>query len=750
MAINDIITRDILTDLRSFYSYWEKEDKTEGRISWLELKSLSEGFITVGTDADYSTIQLALADGHYNLFLISDVTETVNWGSHTSKVINLVSDQERTINLSISNTSALNIVASNINFAVTGTNQIFDENSKIYLTNCTITGDASINKFNIQIASNKGYIYAKNLTINTGNASIYISVENGNEISLIGGGLSCHLGLGGVDAVLTNITATGTFGVFLAGSARNAIYLGGESTIRNVKNSAANFRIRVETNSLVDSVECYYLEVAGSLSNITIENSSITGAIYGYPGITNKIKSISNTIIRNSIEQGFLDGDVHFIKYVENCYFNFVPNFTNEIDIQNCDFVGNVTISGDNINLNSSRILAGTITVDATADLTNILECRTLTDVVNNGTNTKIFMHDPKVSDNYPNLGTLPVTVGTGGDYATVQLALVAEKYNIELISDVTEIVDWGIHPYITIQISGGSEMKDISLSVSNSCSGRIIAHNINFVLEGTLEIFTSNSLKLFLDDCKIKGNSDNNNFGGGVLIDASNLTISTGTGYFQLRYLRNVDYLELIGENNLTAVNNIRSTIGVIKHVKTSGTFGTNLINDHFLVVYGSTINFIEIGHSSSSSIKLYKNATINGNSGLLEVRMGESGFRLYNCICNNFYFQTGSADDSIIENCSVVTIAFGLFKGVFKSFKNNIIQDDVVIDYDGNIVSNCTFDGLSVSADNVKIENTKVPNSTIIIDTTADKTLITGCRTLSSIVDNGTNTQLIGNFLI
>ena len=46
--------------------------------SYANIGSIGGGDVTVGTNGDYATIELAVADGHYILKIISDITVSTN------------------------------------------------------------------------------------------------------------------------------------------------------------------------------------------------------------------------------------------------------------------------------------------------------------------------------------------------------------------------------------------------------------------------------------------------------------------------------------------------------------------------------------------------------------------------------------------------------------------------------------------------------------------------------------------------
>ena len=78
-------------------------------------------------------------------------------------------------------------------------------------------------------------------------------------------------------------------------------------------------------------------------------------------------------------------------------------------------------------------------------------------------------------------------------------------------------------------------------------------------------------------------------------------------------------------------------------------------------------------------------------------------------------------------------------------------IAQDTTSSDTESNF-EKCTFDtaSVTVSRDNCTIEKCTMAAGTFTVGAAADKTILLANRTLTAIVDSGTNTELINNILI
>lgn len=318
----------------------------------------SKEFVRVGTvNADYATIQLALAASQYNIQLITDVTETVGWGTHTGKVITIIGDvQERTINMSVANTGVYNIYANNVKFSITGTNTIFKNNTSIYIQKGTLQGDSSANVF-----LSTGCLSANNLTINTGtNGTFTISSLNNINNLVINFQSAVQNCLIAVNNGLINyLSITGTGNSALEGGLR----LSGNVTINHFANtSSGTYPLTFAgTNSKI-------LSSSGTGFNIYATAATMTGSFLNKCTIITATIVDANIVFNNCTITTLTPSVLAVFKnFTNNTVTNNCTLSLNDNEINGCTFSGNLIVSGDNNNFSNTRI-TGTLTINSGAD----------------------------------------------------------------------------------------------------------------------------------------------------------------------------------------------------------------------------------------------------------------------------------------------------------------------------------------------------------------------------------------------
>jgi len=207
------------------------------------------------------------------------------------------------------------------------------------------------------------------------------------------------------------------------------------------------------------------------------------------------------------------------------------------------------------------------------------------------------------------------------------------------------------------------------------------------------------------LIDCEINGGSTYNQ-----------ILRPNGTGKIENIIVNAAGIIEFAGENMLYSgifINNENCEVRILKgHVFNLRTLGKiscdTSITDFIAKDIGYTINGRFINGEFKNSFNDYNNNTIYDKVTFeLDVTMGGEYKRLINC-----------------------------------TFKGNVILGN------NNItMSNChiTSGSVLVQKNNITLDNCRIDNGTININATADDTKIIGCRTATSIVDNGTNTEII-----
>jgi len=320
-------------------------------------------------------------------------------------------------------------------------------------------------------------------------------------------------------------------------------------------------------------------------------------------------------------------------------------------------------------------------------------------------------------------------TVGSGGDYATVQLALAAGKYDLKLISAVTETVNWGAH---TKDINlYAEELTILNVSVANTSDLIIRATNISFNVSGTNLIFTGTS-EMYFKSCEVLGDTAFNDFRGHI--SGEDLYLQIGSNGFR------IDLYNIIGLN----INGLESSGGEAIAIRIFGSVTAVTMTGPF-----------ELGIDLLDGVM---RDVVGDNQSGIRIR-GTVGSSIYNAKGIRIYIRNDTL--STLVDCELWQLhTYSLSYEAFKLVDNCII-DEILAPYGGgnintlygfkNIInSTFTFGDIHVLDDELTLQNCKVTNGTIVVDATADKTTIIGGRTVSSITDNGTNTILLANQLL
>ncbi len=346
-------------------------------------------------------------------------------------------------------------------------------------------------------------------------------------------------------------------------------------------------------------------------------------------------------------------------------------------------------------------------------------------------------------------LNCYDATVGVGGDYTTIQLALADEKYALKLVSDVTETVDWGNHSKDII--IDADELRTINVSISNTNNLIIRGNNINFAIYGDNHIFTSNT-KLFFNYLKIT-RATGGNFGG--LIQADNIEIYLDGGNIST-YIYNCRLINII-YNQSSLIDNRSLIIHSATQIICNGDTYSTLNDLSTLFALEGVVDNLICNQTGKAYIR-GGNYVINKGSGNIYLMFPST---INNCVIEYGYFSTVS--NTILNNCIIKNCKYNNFYGVAHNcnFVNDVTLRSSYIThstFQGNTVTSadCSLhycdlnEGLSIENDNANISFNKLLNNTISVSVTADKTILTNNRTLTSIIDNGTNTSLMNNKLI
>ena len=359
----------------------------------------SSDYKTVGTGGDYATIYDAITDGEKYLKIISNLSLTAN----------ITSDN---INIYLSVGITLTIGAYRItgqNCRIIGLNGSYNRNSYNQgilniiggLTFGTLFTDLYVENITIDQTSYIGH------TANVFDNSVFnecvFKVNNGankylfgnkcliNNSQIIGGGTTCY-GIAKDSVIMNNIYFSGTFSVIQQSFGQDITLNEGYN---NATNLAISGNISFVSGNAIKLVSGVYNKVNAftngypNVGNMKVYDSEIeltVGLIFGSQAhdfefyncnlTGHPLRATSPT--KYIIDRCIVDGSTN------TSYLVDVDNF----NIKNSIMTNNLYISGNNNSIESNKIMTGTITVNATADKTNISNCRTLTSIVDNGTNT--------------------------------------------------------------------------------------------------------------------------------------------------------------------------------------------------------------------------------------------------------------------------------------------------------------------------------------------------------------------------
>lgn len=388
-------------------------------------------------------------------------------------------------------------------------------------------------------------------------------------------------------------------------------------------------------------------------------------------------------------------------------------------------------------------------------------------------------------------------TVGTGGDYATHALAYAEGVREVVQISNVTETTN--ISATDDYSIIGNNYILNTSFVLSNSTTNKITIKNLTintarnsattyFLKTGNLiaDDFILNinsistSLILSLSSANIVNSEINNNAGTGIVIMNSfnNVTIDNTTIKLNdygntvspqilfggINFLNKITFTGDLSssEQSFPAMRSNSSALYISnsKEEITSGRLSLILNNnnceidrfenDLFICSYLPSLvtnsNRIILEPLSSNSL------TCNlVNSNIYYWPVGTVTGKTLKCIDSDvlvYFTITAGTVNLVLEMIRGRLYGGGLTDANFNF--NSIRLDSVHVDVSSftriktyGTVKDCLFDGnLTLIDDYCTVRGNNFYAGTITVNSSADKTILTENRTLTAIVDNGTNT--------
>ena len=371
------------------------------------------------------------------------------------------------------------------------------------------------------------------------------------------------------------------------------------------------------------------------------------------------------------------------------------------------------------------------------------------------------------------------VTVGTGGDYATLSAAFTAGKYICRIISNVTESANYtfAAPANIFIYFTGG-----FTYSYGNFSPFNFGANLINFEIAGsglqTITRTTSGALiacASALAGSEIKLNGCRH----------QDLTIAAVDSYI-IDGASNANVKIMLNSGIFTAANKVNSGFVALSTIINSYEFvGGGIACEEIMNISGLTAitdcrvsgTFISpaTGYAFNLAIADIKGLYFNTLTAGISTDISFTAMMIQNSA--PIVIGCTSATSLNISQCNPITLV--LFDNVAGAISQSVVYalDETGVTATGILsfnqcvfpvgvtagqfgaeipykLANCTADDdIFVYADNCTLQNVNVSNgsnATINIQAGANKTNVYGCRTDLAIVNGGTNTSLSSNTLL
>ncbi len=361
---------------------------------------------TVGaTGADYTTLKGAIDAGKTRILVIDNTTEVADITMPSNLVVHGIGREA--VNVDMATFKFLDNAGANsgfdfarlkITFAYSVAGNLFGTFKKLVLENLYIDNNSVVNSCKIvSVTNNYGTTH-----VQISNCMFDLPSYQYCGIDFDGGGCtmdSCHFVGGGSNcqyalevqksASVSNVLFTGSFAQSTTSAIKAIVYVLAGGLVSNIIVDSIKFGVYVSTGGMVSGVNkmqqgvntWVYIYVAGFLANAYLDEGVLeigtAGAVVNCTVWNGgKLKMVgSNSMISNISAQHVLLELTGSDNLVSNCILK------------------NTTVSGDRNSMTGSRVgdAAGeTITIDASADKTQITGCRTNDAIVNNGTNTTL------------------------------------------------------------------------------------------------------------------------------------------------------------------------------------------------------------------------------------------------------------------------------------------------------------------------------------------------------------------------
>lgn len=321
-------------------------------------------------------------------------------------------------------------------------------------------------------------------------------------------------------------------------------------------------------------------------------------------------------------------------------------------------------------------------------------------------------------------------TLGVGGDYETIELALAENRYNLRQISDYTETVGWGISPNRIVHIDSQGYTINVAINLDNANNaGNFYFTDVKFNVTGLIAIFYGTQIHL-KGNCEINGGDANfNMFSNNItipnIITAQNLTINGGaSGDIRVGIFQVSNKLQIINSNASDGIS-IFGAGGFVNYLKMDSTSRID--------IFGDTV--IRAGHGGTGVIyaRGVRATIINMKSFTLYNRL--NGARVFNCNITVLISYTNTIGlFEILKDCLVASMpTSGIGSVADRLYLKN-----------GGVIDNVSFSNgdVEITGANQTVNNSKATLGTFAVSATANEAKLMGNETLNSITNLGTNT--------
>ncbi len=399
------------------------------------------------------------------------------------------------------------------------------------------------------------------------------------------------------------------------------------------------------------------------------------------------------------------------------------------------------TLIDDDIYENTSR--------DITEDVLNNL--------LNNIADNVLFPEDINIIPYYD------ATVGTGGDYPAISSAnglsqaITDGKKNIKIVSDISVYVDITLIRNIKINLNGYS-ITHIIYKYINDFDVTMYDGTFNSALLVNDELFQRG--KLFFSKITFTFTNTENAYFVNSALSTSDIIFDRCTFNLANIRMRIYNYCSLKIKNSIINGGGVDNSLFIQTGANTkmttlndnfiTGTFKGGLNTPCILATYGvfSINNMVSSATNFEISAK-NKQSKIDGLTGNVVIRGAYGTIINSNITEINTYYMNSPYSlhiiDSIVETWAGATSFYDAFVKL-----TNVTITSAITYSDDMRLDKCTLVPSIITRDNVTIRDSLISTGTITVSATADKTVLNGNRTLTSIVDNGTNTQITNPNLI